>query len=648
MHLARVGTWPVVGVLCGAWTAYFLAPEPPAALLAVPLVALGIAGIPRWPLRSIGLVAAASAITLAAGVSWGNVDLVLPFAFALFAAGRLVTGVWIGAALALVCIITSALREPGIGTLAVATALFGSMWVFGRAAHRSALNAHLAVQEARRLAAEDPAAVAFRKVLEERARLADQALHALHTAVTDMAASAHHARDLSGSGAAAQVHLQRIHDRGAAAVDQLRKLLGLLRAETEGTDPVVEIARPTWRGATAARAALAAATMAVLVLTHPGWERSPVLGALFGAGILSLLLVLHRPGVASLLLAAATLLVLYDPPADPESLFPAAVAYIVFAWSLGTRGSGNVDVALVAIPAVAALVVAAPHGQAAIAFIGIIFVLPFHAGQVWNERERILRRAERRGEVLRDRLDTVAATAVRNERLRLARELHDVTGHAVGVMVLQAGAAMALHDRDPEQAREAISTIILAGEDALVEIGELFGVLDASEFGIPRGLGDPDGLAQAIEDLASGVRGSGRDVTVRLGALPATPALAGTTYRIVQEALTNALRHSTGGVIVINVDLDGGDHCVRVTDGGTPAKAPTSPAGGGLGLTGLAERVRLIGGTCEVGPTDAGFVVAARLPSRAASVAERTGTMVTEVPRPGRPGVDNPTSGVAP
>jgi signal transduction histidine kinase len=207
---------------------------------------------------------------------------------------------------------------------------------------------------------------------------------------------------------------------------------------------------------------------------------------------------------------------------------------------------------------------------------------------------------------------------VREERLRLARELHDVASHAVGAMVLQAGAALALRERDPGGARAAVRTVQAAGSEAMAELTTLFGLLDAGAVGPAGHAAPPPG--HDLGALAARMRAGGLAVELTGETrLPADPVLAATAYRVVQEALTNAARYAPGSRVAIAVSDDAGGVVVTVADdgpgGGSPSRAAAPQAGGGFGLVGLAERVRALGGELSAGPRPGGgFAVEARLP----------------------------------
>ncbi|MFI6810933.1 sensor histidine kinase [Nonomuraea sp. NPDC050328] len=234
----------------------------------------------------------------------------------------------------------------------------------------------------------------------------------------------------------------------------------------------------------------------------------------------------------------------------------------------------------------------------------------FLAGLYSRTRRRYVEGLEERAERAERERDQRAKMAAAAERTRIARELHDVVAHNVSVIVVQAdGAAYAL-DSDPELARRAVRTISKTGRDALAEMRRLVGVLRQDESG-PDYLPQP-GLAQ-LDDL---VRGAGLPVELRVSGAPAELPEGEqlTVYRIVQEALTNALKHGGPGVsAVVELDYTGPELLLRVTDNGRGAAA--RPAPGGHGLVGMRERAGMYGGAVTTGPrAGGGYEVAARLP----------------------------------
>ncbi|MEU6783845.1 histidine kinase [Nonomuraea angiospora] len=195
------------------------------------------------------------------------------------------------------------------------------------------------------------------------------------------------------------------------------------------------------------------------------------------------------------------------------------------------------------------------------------------------------------------------------ERNRLARELHDSVGHALSVVTLQAAAAGRVLDRDPEIARKALAAIEQSARTALEDLDHVLGVLrEGDRRGDPRGRAPQATLA----DLDELVAASGAQVRQEVGDLSAVPAVVSReAYRILQEALTNAIRHGHGPVRLAAAVQDG-DLRLEVTNSGRGSGGGP----GGRGVTGMRERVRLLRGELDAGPTEAGWSVTVRLPLR--------------------------------
>jgi signal transduction histidine kinase len=230
-------------------------------------------------------------------------------------------------------------------------------------------------------------------------------------------------------------------------------------------------------------------------------------------------------------------------------------------------------------------------------------------------------RADRAGDLvarLEADQEELARLAVIAERKHLARELHDVVTHSVSVVVIQAqGAARALTGEQP-QVTKALADIETAGRAALTEMRRLLGVLRDEEAAGPAsqgpGLGD-------LPELVTLVSGAGLTVELAQTGTPAPlePAVELTAYRVVQEALTNALRHAAPATVLVTLTWTDGELALDVIDTGATPQADTSSAPGGRGLLGLHERVTAHGGTLRSGlMSDGGHRVAARLPVRLA------------------------------
>lgn len=228
-------------------------------------------------------------------------------------------------------------------------------------------------------------------------------------------------------------------------------------------------------------------------------------------------------------------------------------------------------------------------------------------------------RAERAAAVARameaERVGAVEAErAAFAERLRLARELHDVVSHSLSVIAIQSAAAQYVIHRDPESATRSLAEIESASRVALDDLRRMLGALRS-------GLEDPDAeLAPApgldeLELLVAAHRAADRQVDLHvdpdMAEIPDSVRL--TVVRIVQEALTNVRKHAPEATVRVEVERDGSDVVVTVDDDG-PGRVPVPTAGPGFGLTGMRERVALFGGSLEAAPKPGGgFLVRARI-----------------------------------
>jgi signal transduction histidine kinase len=213
--------------------------------------------------------------------------------------------------------------------------------------------------------------------------------------------------------------------------------------------------------------------------------------------------------------------------------------------------------------------------------------------------------------------------AVAEERSRIAAELHDVVTHNVNVMVIQAGAARSVMDAAPEQSKQALLAIESGGRAAMAELRHVMGLLAGP--GGERLDGPSDGLEpqpglDRLDALVERVRAAGVPVDVAVsppGPLP--PGIDLAAYRVVQEALTNTIKHAPGAAATVTIGHDGDWLEIEVTDTGGTRRAEPRTAGGGRGLIGLRERLAVYGGTLDAGRTaGGGFRVEARVPWRTA------------------------------
>ena len=297
--------------------------------------------------------------------------------------------------------------------------------------------------------------------------------------------------------------------------------------------------------------------------------------------------------------------VLAETEEDPIFLI---VTVLVLVYSVGAHAGGRaapVGAALVAV-AIGLALAQDPESPdvGGLVFFTVVIGGPWVAGRAMRarrERERILV-AER---------DERARAAVAEERVRIARERHDVVAHAMGVVVLQARGARRVLGRDPAAASRALDEIEATGGHALQETRRLLGLLRSADD--DASLAPAPSLAQ-VPALAATVRESGLPVVVRIAGerreLPAGVELS--AYRIVQESLTNVLRHAraTSASVLVRYADDAVE--LEIVDDGAGA---ANGDGGGHGLIGMRERVALLGGRLDAGPEpEGGFGVRARIP----------------------------------
>lgn len=294
------------------------------------------------------------------------------------------------------------------------------------------------------------------------------------------------------------------------------------------------------------------------------------------------------------------------------------------------RRPGLVYVAAVAVSTAIQLVIEDPElvvVQALFAVFGI--ALCWTLGEFVGARRAYDVEVEARLHLLETERDQATRIAVAEERGRIARELHDVVAHAVSVMVVQADGAGYAIQSDPELAQRALRTISETGRGALGELRRLLDVLrDDESDGEPR-VPQPD--AHALADLAERMRTAGVPVALEIGELGDLPAgVSLGVYRIVQESLTNTLKHAgrgasaavrvtrTGDLVEVLVSDDGAGRAHELVPAARNGRAPARLPGGN-GLIGMRERAHVYGGTLEVGPAPGGgWQVRAELPVRLA------------------------------
>jgi signal transduction histidine kinase len=246
-------------------------------------------------------------------------------------------------------------------------------------------------------------------------------------------------------------------------------------------------------------------------------------------------------------------------------------------------------------------------------FIGGLIAAFWIVGRVVWSRHLLVQRLRAQAEELGRARDAAAGAAIAQERARIARDMHDVVAHGVSVMVVHAEAAEALLG-EPGRAAQSLHAIQRTGRAALADLRRIVGVLrDAGEdaqLGPAPGLGDAQALVQRLREagleVSLAVLGQPRE-------LPGGADLA--AYRVLQEALTNALRHAGPTRATATVTYAGAEVRVDVRDEGPDRARPVRPpSSGGHGLAGARERLALYGGELTAGPDGAGFRVRARIP----------------------------------
>lgn len=205
-----------------------------------------------------------------------------------------------------------------------------------------------------------------------------------------------------------------------------------------------------------------------------------------------------------------------------------------------------------------------------------------------------------------------AEAAAAEERQRIARELHDIVAHSLGVLVLQAGAAEQALARNPDRVRDVLRSMRQTGQDAIGEMATLLGAMRAD----PRVAREPQPALTDLDELVGRIRSAGVpvDLDVRLSSRPISAAVQLSAYRVAQEALTNVLKHAPGASTTVTVEQL--DHAleVRVVNAASAVPAEHAP-GSRQGLLGLAERLKIFGGHLSFGPRDeGGWTVRATFP----------------------------------
>jgi signal transduction histidine kinase len=378
------------------------------------------------------------------------------------------------------------------------------------------------------------------------------------------------------------------------------------------------------------------------------------------------IMVSHHGGVGAGAVVAALLVAL---PLAGRRRYPltafwlVALGALLFKGGQGVNGTAMLVSCLVAAYSVAmyspyralavtslvaggALIAGFKHDSLASASSGmmpLLLLLPLglvaNAVHTWKQRVQRLEK---------DR-EAAARLATERERARIARELHDVVTHSVSVMVVQAGAARTVLDATPDRAREAMKAVESTGRAALSELRHAMGLLtmtddqpgpDDGNDQAGSGAGEPAGSEAAdlapqpgladLPALAERMRATGMALELTVTGTPTAPLPPGvdlTAYRVVQESLTNVVKHASGAAVRVTVEHRPGAVVLEVADTGGTTTAPAR-LGNGRGLLGLRERLTLYGGTLHTGPrATGGFRVHAELPVDPVDPADPAGSL---------------------
>jgi signal transduction histidine kinase len=356
-------------------------------------------------------------------------------------------------------------------------------------------------------------------------------------------------------------------------------------------------------------------TSVVAVTAGAGRALDPVGYALLVVNAAPLAMRNHRPRLA-LAVSVGTAMV-YTWLGFPGGFYTLSVALCVWAAvAAGHRIVAAIGATLfLGIFVVAGMVVTGGHSgniEAPVWLTGWI-VASFVLGEVSRSRRRYLEQVEQRALDAERTREEEARRRAGEERMRIARELHDVLAHNISMINVQSGVALHLLDRQPDQARGALVAINDASREALRELRATLGVLRGVDEAEPRA--SAPGLDH-LDELVERARSAGLEVEIEtMGA--ARPLPAGTdlaAFRIIQESLTNVTRHAAARHVAISIRRDEREVGIAVEDDGRglPEGAALQP---GNGLTGMRERAVAAGGELEAGPRPGGgFAVRARLP----------------------------------
>jgi signal transduction histidine kinase len=363
------------------------------------------------------------------------------------------------------------------------------------------------------------------------------------------------------------------------------------------------------------RAMAAVFTVAGLIEFALLWDHSPAWAIVPMVAYSTLAWRRTRPNVAGLVMIGAWLVLNFGSAGDLEPLQIPLVAVLFMAYAMGGYTTGAAAVAAPLILGFGMLLIVTSFDDQV--FTDFVFPTAFVmvawlAGRGLRTRARLTEELHEAAARAQEAHEDEIARAAADERRRIAREMHDVVAHSVSVMVVQAGGARRILERDPRRAVEAATHIEDVGRAALAEMRRLLGVLHHGEEEADRA---PQPTLRELDGLIERSRAAGLPVTlvVEGAPQPLPPGKDLAAYRVVQEALTNAIKHAGAAPTSVTMRWEPSTLELEIVDrGGT---AMNSANGSGHGLVGMEERMRLYDGSVHAGPADGGgFAVIARMP----------------------------------
>jgi len=347
-------------------------------------------------------------------------------------------------------------------------------------------------------------------------------------------------------------------------------------------------------------------------LTGPRWANMAMVG------VMSLAFLWRRShplAVLAFIIAAEIVMSVFL--TRPPEMFALVVLLVSASYASGRHLGGRRALLAAGLAVGSVATLAAIYDPDDIVWPTVFFAgLPWLAGRTLRNQTALTRELAEKAERAAHAREEEERRAIAAERSRIARELHDVLAHNLSVMVVQAGAARRVVEAHPERAAEAAQLIQRTGREALAELRHMFGAVRRGE---GEDLSGPPSIAR-VDELARGARAAGLKVRLSVDGdpVPLPPGVDQAAYRVVQEALTNTLKHAGGTHAAVTVSYEPGEVVLSIEDDGASDRGDgLSATGSGYGLIGMRERVALYGGLLQAGPRDdGGFAVRARLPTR--------------------------------